>query len=147
MTDIPSRSFGSEKKWHCKTEDELLTLFNTSFPLPLQNSWTVFRPSSGIKHRIISALRQQALEMDEWRRLPKPGTLIGRIGTATANLWDWTLGFRVSPTETSSNTSTSSWQWCERDTTVMDVRSELQQFQRRSRPLTRRSCWPSTRNL
>jgi hypothetical protein len=69
MTDIPSRSFGSEKKWHCKTDSELLTLFNASFPLPSQNSWTVFRPSSGIKHRIISALRQQALEMDEWRQL------------------------------------------------------------------------------
>jgi hypothetical protein len=67
MTDIPSRSFGSEKKWHCKTDEELLTLFNSSFPLPSQNSWTVFRPLSGIKHRIISALRQQALEMEEWR--------------------------------------------------------------------------------
>lgn len=107
MTDIPPRSFGSEKKWHCKTEHELLTLFNASFPLPSQNSWTVFRPSSGIMHRIISALRQQALEMDEWRRLPKPGTLTGRIGTATANLWDWTLGFRASPTENSSSTSIS----------------------------------------
>jgi hypothetical protein len=145
MTDIPSRSFGSEKKWHCETDEELLTLFNSSFPLPSQNSWTVYRPSSGIKHRIISALRQQALEMDEWRRLPKPGKLTGKIGVATANLWDWTLGFRKSSTETSSSTSTSSWRWCERDTTVMDVRSEHQQFQRRSRPLTRRSCWPSTR--
>jgi hypothetical protein len=147
MTDIPSRSFGSEKKWHCKTDDELLTLFNASFPLPSQNSWTVFRPSSGIKQRIISALRQQALEMDEWRRLRKPGTLTGEIGTATANLWDWTLGFRTSSTANSNNTSTCSWQWSEKDTTVTDVRSELLRFRRRSRPLTRRSCWPSTKNL
>jgi hypothetical protein len=32
MTDIPSRSFGSEKKWYCKNDDELLTLFNASYP-------------------------------------------------------------------------------------------------------------------
>lgn len=33
MTDIPSRSFGSEPKWHCKTDDALLTLYNSAFPL------------------------------------------------------------------------------------------------------------------
>jgi hypothetical protein len=33
MTDNPSRSFGSEAKWHCRTDAELLTLFN-SFSLP-----------------------------------------------------------------------------------------------------------------
>jgi hypothetical protein len=32
MMDTPSRSFGSEPKWHCKTDEELLTLSNTSFP-------------------------------------------------------------------------------------------------------------------
>jgi hypothetical protein len=30
MTDIPSRSFGSKKKWYCKTDDDLLTLFNAT---------------------------------------------------------------------------------------------------------------------
>jgi hypothetical protein len=34
MTDIPSRSFGSEPKWFCQTDADLRTLFNTLFPLP-----------------------------------------------------------------------------------------------------------------
>ena len=38
LTDIPSRSFGSVPKWHCKNDNDLLNLFNTLFPLPKQNS-------------------------------------------------------------------------------------------------------------
>jgi hypothetical protein len=38
MTDIPSCSFGSEPRWFCKTNSDLLTLHNTLFPLPHQNS-------------------------------------------------------------------------------------------------------------
>jgi hypothetical protein len=34
MTDIPSRLFGSKPKWHFQAELDLLTFFNTSFPLP-----------------------------------------------------------------------------------------------------------------
>jgi hypothetical protein len=41
MTDIPSCSFGSIPKWHCKTDQELLTLYNSYFPLPNQNTWTI----------------------------------------------------------------------------------------------------------
>jgi len=36
MTDIPSRSFGSEPKWHCKSNTNLLILFNNLFPFPLR---------------------------------------------------------------------------------------------------------------
>jgi hypothetical protein len=43
MTDIPSQSFGSEPKWYCKTNTDLLTLFNSTFLLPNQASWTVLR--------------------------------------------------------------------------------------------------------
>jgi hypothetical protein len=91
MTDIPSRSFGSKKKWHCKTDDDLLTLFNLSYPLPKQNSWTVYQPSHAISMRVISVLRMKVFGMGEWRRLPKLGSHIGEIGQATSNLWEWTL--------------------------------------------------------
>jgi hypothetical protein len=80
MTDIPSRSFGSEAKRHCETDKELLTLFNSYFPLQNQSSWTVYRPSSGITSRIMSALQREVLKMGEWRRLPRPGKHIGEIG-------------------------------------------------------------------
>ncbi len=34
LMDIPSRSFGSIKEWECKTDNNLLTVFNNKFPLP-----------------------------------------------------------------------------------------------------------------
>ena len=71
LTDIPSRSFGSDAAWYCKTDTQLLTLFNKTFPLPNQASWTVFRPSSKLAMRVISILRMRAFTADEWRRLPK----------------------------------------------------------------------------
>lgn len=48
MTDTLSRLFGSDPKWHCCTNEQFLTLFNSTFPLPLQRSWTLstFPPQS-----------------------------------------------------------------------------------------------------
>ena len=34
MTDIPSRSFGSNLSWFCKNDTDLLNSFNKNFPLP-----------------------------------------------------------------------------------------------------------------
>jgi len=48
MTKIPSRLFGSEHKWHFKSEHDLLTFFNCNFTLPSQNSWTGCQPTSTI---------------------------------------------------------------------------------------------------
>jgi hypothetical protein len=64
IADIPSRSFGSNPTWHCDTEDKLLTLFNLTFPLPLQKLWTVFCLSSKAVTRVISALRMQPFMLD-----------------------------------------------------------------------------------
>ena len=144
MTDIPSRSFGSELKWFCKSSDELLTLFNKSFPLPDQNTWTVFRPSREIESRIFSSFQMQVLRMEEWRRLPKLGRFTGEIGRATAKQWEWTLTFRDQASATAKKQCTPTQQQLESDTTVRAVKSDLQRYQRRSRPLTRRSLWPQT---
>jgi hypothetical protein len=88
IADIPSRSFGSNPAWHCTSEDELLTLFNSTFPLPLQQSWTVFHMDCRTVMRVISALRMQPFVSDDWRRLPSPGKLVGKIGQPTMHLWD-----------------------------------------------------------
>jgi hypothetical protein len=34
ISDVPSRSFGSNPAWKCNTDADLLTLFNPKFPLP-----------------------------------------------------------------------------------------------------------------
>jgi hypothetical protein len=67
MADIPSRSWGSEPKWHCKTDSNLLTLFNCTFPLPNQASWTVYCPSFDISMHMISMLQMTVSSMEEWR--------------------------------------------------------------------------------
>ena len=73
LTDIPSRSFGTHPKWFCETDTDLCTLFNASFPLPNQASWTLFQPSSEIVTKTTSILQTQLFCMDDWRRLPKLG--------------------------------------------------------------------------
>lgn len=57
LTDVPSRLFGSNPKWFCQNNSQLLTLFNEMFPLPNQNSWTVFQLTSEISMCVISLLR------------------------------------------------------------------------------------------
>ncbi len=88
IADIPSRSFGSNPAWHCKTNNALLTLFNSTFPLPAQQSWTVFHLNCKTVMRVISALRMQPFVLDDWRQLPLPGKLVGKIGKPTSHLWE-----------------------------------------------------------
>ncbi len=81
MTDIPSRSFGSEQKWHFKTDADQLTFFNNNFPLPNQNSWTVSQPTSAIATRLISILWITHFMLDEWRWLPAVATIFGPLAS------------------------------------------------------------------
>ena len=108
MTDIPSRPFGSKAEWHCRDDDELLTLMNKKFPLPAQKSWTIFRPSSAISTRVLSILRMRPTTLDEWRRLPATGKFSGEIGAASSQLWEWTLSFRRPRTGGGSDASPDS---------------------------------------
>jgi hypothetical protein len=67
MTDIPSHSFGSKSKWHFKTNKNLLTFFNSHFPLPTQNSWSVCQPTSAIATHVISILWIKPFTLEDWR--------------------------------------------------------------------------------
>ena len=142
MTDIPSRSFGSEPKWKCNTNEELLTLFNITFPPPPQASWNVFQLSPEICTKVISILRTQASTVDEWRRLQKRGTYTGDIGPPTSHLWDWTLSFETSHTPTKFEHSRALQDESELDSMGAVAKLQLQQSIRRSQPLARRSPWP-----
>ncbi len=137
MTDIPSRSFGSNPLWHCKTDKDLLTLFANKFPTPPQTSWTTFCPSSKICTQLISLLQMQYTLLDEWQQLPNVGNHIGSIGAPTLDLWDWTLTFRTLPSTTESMQSQDSQAKLEEDTTATNARSELAQLVVLSQPLAR----------
>ena len=142
MTDIPSRSFGSEPKWHFKTDVDLLTFFNNTFPLPLQNSWTVCQPTSAIATRVISVLRMTPFTLDDWRRLPAVGKSIGTIGNSTRRLWEWTLTYRTPRSKSESDSSQVSQLESAQDTMVKETKSKIAQSVARLRPLARRSLWP-----
>jgi hypothetical protein len=144
MTDIPSRSFGSEQKWHFKAEHDLLTFFNVNFTLPLQNSWTVCQPTSAIAMRVISVLRMTPFTLDDWRRLPAAGKNIGTTGKSTRLLWEWTLTFRVPTSKSGSDSYPVSQQESEQAIMVTENKSKIAQSVARLRPLGRRSHWPVT---
>jgi hypothetical protein len=88
ISDVPSRSFGSTPAWHCTSDESFLTLFNSLFPLPSQNSWTGFRLNSKVVMRVISTLRTQHSDLEGWRRLPKIKNHVGTTGARTSNLWE-----------------------------------------------------------
>ena len=142
LTDIPSRSFGSVPEWNCRSDDELLTLFNAKFPLPNQASWTVFRLDTKVTTRVISALRMKGITLDEWQRLPTIGKYIGQIGQNMSDLWDWTLIYRGLSTRPKSASSRVSPRECARATTEGGSALRLAQSLALSRPLDRRSRWP-----
>lgn len=143
MTDIPSRSWGSNSDWHCESPEDLRKLFNKTFPLPKQASWTVFLVSKELSTRVISVLRHRHLSLGEWRRLPPPGRNIGRIGPAMSGLWAWTLSYRTNRTKTQSSPSPVLPLESEQDSTETEPKSELVQYLQLSRPLERRFPWPS----
>ena len=106
MTDIPSCSWGSEPKWHCKSVSDLRRLFDSSFPIPNQGSWSIYRPSFATSMHVISVLRMTASSLEEWRRLPEIGKYTGAIGPPIAGLWEWSLTFWM---PCSTPPSSSSW--------------------------------------
>jgi hypothetical protein len=65
MTNIPLRLFGSALTWHFKTEADLLTFFNQTFPPPHQNSWKVSQPTSAIAKHVIFILRIVPFKLED----------------------------------------------------------------------------------
>ena len=102
MTDILPRFFGIEPKWHCKTDSNLLLLFNNKFPLPNKSSWTVLHPTKDISMKLISVLRMEVNTMEEWNLPRKIGKHNGEIGAPSSHLLEWTLSYRISHFNTRS---------------------------------------------
>jgi hypothetical protein len=147
MTDIPSRSFGSEPKWLCKSNPKLLTLFNTLFPLPNQNSWTVFQISYAVGTQVTSVLQMKDFTLDEWQRLPKVGNLVGHAGQPMSRLWEWTLSYRTLRSQSESASSKGLRDKSERVPMVEANKSKLEAYLAQSRPLDRQLRWPLIQTL
>jgi hypothetical protein len=142
MTNIPSRLFGSEPKWHFKSDSDLLTFFNHTFTLPNQNSWTVCQPTSAITTRVISVLQMTLFTLDDWRQLTGAGRNIGPTGKSMCHLWEWMLTFRILLSPSASEFSQDLQHKSELATMATAVKSKVAQSVAQSRPLARRLLWP-----
>jgi hypothetical protein len=144
IADVPSRSFGSNKEWHCETNSQLLSLslFNSFFPLPNQTSWTVFQMNHDVVTRITSILQMTHFELEEWRRLPTIGNHVGTIGLASANLWQSIHTCRIRSSDTESGHSWRSQPQYDKGSTEEGLKCSVAQSLAQSLPLARRSQWP-----
>ncbi len=147
MTDILSRLFGSLPKWHFKTEQQLLTFFNNTFPLPNKQSWTVYHASIELGMRMISVLRMRHSTLADWWQLPPAGNHVGIIGLPMLRLWEWTLCYRKSHSEQKENSSQGLHSKSGKDVMDKGPQYTLAQYVKLSRPLDRRSPWPMEKIL
>ncbi len=147
MTDIPSRSFGSKPYWHLRSNSNLLTLFNNLFPIPSQNSWTVFQISSEVGMRMTSVLQMMDFTLDEWQRLPQVRKNVGPGGQPMSHLWKWTLSYRTPSSLSESASSQVLQDASEQATTVKENRFKLVESLAQSQPLARQSRWPKIPTL
>ena len=143
MADMASRSFGSTKQWHHDSDNSFAAAFNNLFPLPQQNTWTVFRLTGNICTRVTSILRTTPSTLDEWRRIPKIGRHIGKIGAPTSSQWGWIQASNAQDTPSASDSSLGLPPVPGQATTGENEQSKLQQSLRLSRPLARRLRWNS----
>ena len=143
ITDIPSRSFGRIGKWFCDSDEKFLTLFNSKFPLPNQNSWSVCHLPKDLSSKLVSVLLTQASEPAEWRRPSSRRINTGLTGLPMRNLWEWTLTCRKSTSSTSSKSELSQDTLLKSslDTMATAARSSLDRSLQLSRPLARRYPW------
>jgi hypothetical protein len=137
ISDVPSRSFGSNPKWMCKTDEDLLTLFNSMFPLQMQKSWTVHRPNCVVVMRMISILQMKPFALDNWRQLPKVGQHVGNIGAHTSDQWEWINTYSRYPLAKQSDASQALQPEPEQDTMEKDDRCKVALSLAQSRPLAR----------
>ena len=146
ITDIPSRSFGRKAKWHCETDTDFLTLFDSKFPLPSQNCWTLYHLPNEITSKLISVLLTQRSEPEEWRRLPKGKTSSGKHGVDMQHLWEWTLTCRKIPSSTAhaSGLSVDLQAELRLATSATAARLALERSLRLSQPLVRRFQWTAS---
>ena len=147
LGDIPSRSYGNKKKWKCKHDADLLTLFHSLLPLPNQQCWRGYQLASAITSRVISELETPRSTMDAWTRLPKRGKSIGADGKHTATLSELTRTWSTQAFATECAQQQASLGEYERAALGVARSSELAASARHSAASTRRSPWTQGTSL
>ncbi len=93
--------------------------------------------------RVISALWMQPFELDGWRRLPKVGKHVGKIGALTSNLWELIHTCNTPLSKPMSDASQALLPAQEQVSMAGDVRYKVALSLAQSQPLARRLPWPA----
>jgi hypothetical protein len=137
IAHVSSRLFDSNPAWTCKSDLELLTLFNTRFPFLSKQSWTVYCLNCAVVTHVILTLQMQPFVLDNWRRLPTRGKCIDKIGLPTSNSWEWIRTYNTSHMPHGSDASQVLQPEHKQDTMDTDNRSRVAWTLALSGPLAR----------
>ena len=124
---------------------ELLTLFNSKFPLQQGKSWHGVTIPPALTSLVISSLRQQRLPLQQWMVLH--GATPGQYGANSANLPTSTLGCKDFP---ALNVRLTSWllgKESDADTIVIDGQSRARRSKRLYATFHKDSCWLDSTTL
>jgi hypothetical protein len=124
----------------CNLRKQNIALFSDNTPT---TSWNVFQIHSDVAMRVISILRLKHFLLDKWWRLPKIGSITGPIGPNMSHLRDLTLTYRTHLLHGESEHSRDLPPEHNKEHMARDAKSSLAQSLAMSRPLARRSTWPS----
>jgi hypothetical protein len=148
MADIPSRAFKNGEFFHAK--ENIVSFFNSTFPLPQELSWKEFKVPEKLASRVISCLRGEQLQMESLYKLPKLGKGIGSIGQSTASNAPQTHSSQASHPANEPSSSQLLPQGLGPALTVEEIKSRFKRSRMRSRPSPRPANWldnvvPSTK--
>jgi hypothetical protein len=149
MADLASRAFGkhadSSSLTNIPDDDAFLLTFASTFCLPQNASWTMFRLPKKLSSLVISELRTGPLNMGSWLRTTQKGGSIGRIGHTSPASVEWTHLWnrkrKLSEPDLHAHLPNGSGQ----ERLAKDVESELAPFKSRFVPLARPVSWLDTK--
>jgi hypothetical protein len=136
MADVASRSF------HIPDNQCFLTFFNTSFPLPQQQSWRIVQLMHAPTSNVISTLAGKQLPLPQWTKHYEPKT--GRAGSNLRPTPAAIPTYSRPPRACSRTSSSVSLHGSGVGTTAEDIKSRLKPQKPPSVTSHRPSCWLDT---
>ncbi len=121
---------------------ELLTIFNSSFPLPQSRSWTTAQPNSALLSSVISTLRGQRLGLQPW--MTRPDKRPGQAGPAMHGKPASIPTCGTSRTPASNNPSLPLPPGCELASSGTAVKLATRRWKRRCVTYRKPSFWLAT---
>ena len=144
MADIPSRAFKNGE--YFRAQADLVTYFNTHFPLPQKNSWLEYKIPTKLASHVSSCLDGKLLPMESLLKLPRLGRSIGRSGRHTAHrVAKRTHTSMISAPSTKDSSSSPLLPVHGPGLSAEEIKSVFKPSRMRSRPSARPANWLENR--